>query len=251
MHRTVAALLLSASVLVATPHAAQAQALAFLEEGFEDVNTLPTSDWLFINQSEPPTVDPSEPLQGWFQGDAQQLLFGAQAGSTNSYIAVDFFSTAGDTLTGLGTVSNYLITPQLDSSQGGSFSFYTRTFLGAEGNFSLDVLLCSTGCTDPANFTTSLATLSNDQAAGQFYPGALDSTNDWAQFAFDVGPTSSESRIAFLFETPDGGSSSATSPAIGIDTFAYAAIPEPSVGLSSLLLLGLAGDALRRRLRRS
>ncbi|AGY56797.1 choice-of-anchor J domain-containing protein [Gloeobacter kilaueensis] len=246
MRRIVLFLSLAALLTIAS-HPAQAIGVETLSEGFEDVSALPGEGWSLVNQSNPAFDDPTDPLQGWFQGTSD--LFTTSDGPSNSYIAADFSSTPGDPFTGVGTVNNYLITPELDISQGGAFSFSTRTFVGAEGNFSLNVLLCTTDCSNTANFNTSLLSLSNNQAQGSFYPGSLASSDAFENFSVDIAAQANgeASRIAFQFTTPEGGTASTTFPAVGIDTVNY--VPEPTVGISSGLLLLLGGAALRRRWR--
>ena len=69
-------------------------------------------------------INNSDPLgtSDWFQGTAE---FTAQAGSDTSYIAANF-ENCDDGPT-LDTISNWLLTPEMDLSNGMSLSFYTRT----------------------------------------------------------------------------------------------------------------------------
>jgi hypothetical protein len=91
---------------------------AVITEGF-DMLTGPfpnqcVAGWTCINQSSP------FGLTGWFQGD--DTAFPAQDGDPTSYIAANFFNTAV-----VGTIDNWLITPQVNFGNGATLSFWSRT----------------------------------------------------------------------------------------------------------------------------
>src|SRR2546423_78878 len=85
-----------------------------INEGFEDITTLPGAGWSQINHSG--TVG----LTGWFQGNSG--VFPAQAGSVGSYIGANFNNT-----TGTNTISNWLLTPPETLQNGTVLKFWTRT----------------------------------------------------------------------------------------------------------------------------
>jgi hypothetical protein len=92
---------------------------AVITEGFEFLigpfQNQCVAGWTCINQSSP-FLGPT----GWFQGNA--TVFPAQAGAPNSYIAADFGNTGF-----IGTIDNWLITPQLNFGNGATLSFWSRT----------------------------------------------------------------------------------------------------------------------------
>lgn len=193
---------------------AQAAGVEILNEGFNDVGGL--GGWTQANNSVPAG-------SGWFQGNAG--LFPAQAGPADSYAAVNFLSAAN----GSGSVDNWLITPTLDLAGATLLNFHTRAAGEPGFNDHLEVWL-STGGSDPADFTTLLATVGN--AGG--YPA------DWARFsvALDAeGPA----RFAFRYL-----GSADTLNYVGLDSVSViTAVPEPSAWM--MLALGLGGFGLLRR----
>src|SRR5207253_2444207 len=101
-----------ALALLAPGMAQAATGTNVLNEGFDDVNAL--EGWSQVNNSVPQG-------QGWFQGNGD--LFGAQAGSTSSYIAANFLGAEG----GSGSVDSWLITPLLNLTGTTVLSFYSRS----------------------------------------------------------------------------------------------------------------------------
>src|SRR5215213_8541448 len=104
-----AAILSLAAVFLFT--AARAQSI---NEGFDNITTLPASGWFMKNNSVPIGTT------GWFQGNA--AVFPAQAGATTSYIGANFNNVSGD-----NTISNWLLTPPRFIGTGGVLKFWTRT----------------------------------------------------------------------------------------------------------------------------
>ena len=93
--------------------AAHAQFVA-VNEGFENVATLPASGWVINNASTP--LGPTS----WFQGAA--AIFPAFAGSPDSYIAANFNSALAG-----GTIANFLFTPIFTTEGGSTVSFWARS----------------------------------------------------------------------------------------------------------------------------
>jgi hypothetical protein len=249
---------LSTTVALATlamAVAAPAQAaLTTLTEGFSSVPGLSASGWAFKNNSDPAPLSPTP----WAQGFTLNAIT-AQAGAQTSYAYASSNSTAGDPNTGIGDISNWLITPELDFSQGGTFSFYTRTIAGEGTTFfhNLEVRQSNSGASvnvgstaaGLGDFTLNPLTVGSVDGTVLYpgnYPG--DATNAWQQFTFSVAPTGGNGRLAFRsFYTGSGGSGQ--QGFIGVDTVSYtAAVPEPAAALATFMLggFGFAGG-LRNR----
>jgi PEP-CTERM motif len=240
-----------AAVTMAVAAPAHAAGLTTLTEGFSSVSALQAGGaWAFQNNSSPAPLSPTP----WAQGFTQNAIT-AQAGPQTSYIYASSNSTAGDPNTGIGDISNWLITPELDFSGGGTFSFWTRTIAGEGATFfhNLEIRQSSSGSSVNVGSTalsvgdfslTKLVVGSTDGSV--LYPGNYpgDATNAYAQFTFTVAPTGGSGRIAFRsFYTGSGGSGQ--QGFIGVDTVSYeaAVVPEPSAALATLMLggFGLAG----------
>ncbi len=87
---------------------------ADFSEDFADITTLPGLGWFFQNNSVPLG------LTDWFQGN--DTVFPAQAGATTAYIGANFNNTSG-----VGAISNWMLTPQMTMNNGNTVSFWTRT----------------------------------------------------------------------------------------------------------------------------
>jgi hypothetical protein len=197
------------ALAAALPAAAHADGLEVLNEGFDNIGTLP--GWLFSNLSEPAGL-------GWFQGNSE--IFSAQDGAPGSYIGANYLGAAN----GSGSVDNWLITPQLTLSGLTQLSFFTRDS-NEGGNDRLEVLFL--GGAGPLPL---LATVG----------GNSDYPADWLQYTAQTDFQGS-GRFAFRYV----GNADDLSY-IGIDTVkVITAVPEPSPYL--MLGLGLGALALLRR----
>lgn len=186
-----------------------------LVEGFDDVAALAGVGWTFLNTS-------TAPAGNWFQGNVG--VFSAASGAADSYAAANFLGTAGPT----GSVSNWMITPQLLLDPTSAVSFVART---AGGGFLdiVDVLVSTTG-TAPADFAMA-GTYSSSAATG------------WTPVNFSLGlaaPT--QAYVAFRYVVADV---TLAGNYLGIDDVSISAVPEPTTAL--LLALGIAGLLARRR----
>ncbi len=195
---------------------------AVITEGFDTfVGTAPNqciSGWTCLNQSTPLGTT------NWFQGNA--TVFPAQAGASTSYIAANFNNTSG----GTGTISNWLITPQVNFGNGATLSFWSRTTNTASYPDRLEIRLSTAGAsTNPADFTVVLGTINPNLVAG---PGPCVPTasgtggypNAWCQYTLSHAqgiPTSGTGRIAFRYFVTNAGPSGDNSDYIGIDTFSF------------------------------
>lgn len=226
-------LLLTAAI--AAPVTLQAQ----LSEGFDNITTL--SDWYFQNNSDPVGVT------SWFQGNED--VFPAYNGADNSYIGANFNNTDG-----IGTISNWMLTPEVSLVDGAVFSFFTRASTGG-GVFPdrLELRLSTSGqSTEVGNLATSVGDFGtlllsvNPDLTQTGYP------EDWTEYSVTLAGmgAAASGRFAFRYFVESGGPDGNNSNYIGIDAVSYSAVnvvPEPS----SLLLIGAGlfalGFARRRR----
>lgn len=207
---------------------------ASLIETFSNVPSLfGVGGWVRINRSSPAGA------AGFFQGATNR--FTAHEGPDNSYVAVDHSS-----VTGAGTISNWLITPQVTLNDGDGITFWSRSNGGYPDR--LEVRLSTSGAstnvggtaTSVGDFSTVLLSINPLLAAGG-YP------TQWTQYAATFsglgGPVSG--RIAFRYFVTDGGTG-ANSDYIGIDSLSLGnltATPEP--GTLAAVVSGLAMLVLR------
>jgi hypothetical protein len=215
------ALVASAAVLALS----QAHANVLLSEGFDDITALP--GWVQLNESVPVGTT------SWFQGNAS--VFEAHSGAANSYIGANFNNTSG-----VGTIANWLMTPELSFALGADLSFYSRAIGQMGFPDRLEVRLSTAGAsTDPADFGTLLLAINPDVEPG-VYPEA------WTEFTASI-PAGGMGRIGFFYTVPDAGPFGDNSNYIGIDTVTVTAVPEPGTWLlMGLGIAGLAGWARRR-----
>ena len=85
-----------------------------LTEGFDDFSA---TGWITVNNSTDASTG-----QTWRQGDRQ---LNAYSGGKSSYAYADYHSVGSSAE---GTISNWLISPTLNLTNGGMITFYTRTF---------------------------------------------------------------------------------------------------------------------------
>jgi len=194
-----------------------ASGVASAQQLTENFGSVVPSGWLVVNHSDPvgSTI--------WFQGNAG--VFSAQGGAATSYAAANF-NAAGDG----GTISDWLITPQLTNLQNSEvLTFYTRTEALAPAADRLQVRLCigdSTTCqnvgtteTDVGNFTTLLLDINPTLTAG---PGGYPTS--WTRETvplLGLPPGINHGRIAFRYFVTNGGPgpTATNSDYIGLDTF--------------------------------
>lgn len=198
--------------------AGSAQAQAILAEGFNDVAALPAAGWTFLNDS-------TAPGTSWFQGNPG--IFVAESGLADSYAAANFLGTTGLT----GTVSNWMITPQLSLDQFSVINFVARV-AGDGFEDTLQVLVSTTG-TAPGDFSL----------VGT-YSSAVDS--GWVPLSFSAGLAgATQGYIALRYFIADVATQGNY---IGVDNVAIIAVPEPaSLLLMALGVAGVAGLHARRR----
>lgn len=181
-------------------------------EGFEDIATLPGSGWSLQNQSDP--LGTSD----WFQGN--DAVFPAHEGPATSYIGANFNNTTGAT----GTISNWLLTPEVELNEGATISFWTRTGDGSSWPDRLEVRMSTsgastdvgTGATDVGDFSELLLSINENLTVGG-YPEA------WTEYTIEVQgvPSGTTGRIGLRYFVTDAGPDGTNSNYIGIDTFSF------------------------------
>ena len=231
-HRNARLLLVAVALLIALPFAAFAETngarsgtalggpppvcpgeipAACTGEGFEDITTLPGAGWFSQNNSSPLG------LNDWFQGN--DTVFPAQAGTATSYLGANFNSTSG-----AGTISTWMLTPEIDLSAIDTLTFYTRTATESSWPDRLQVRYSTNGAstnvgtlaTDVGDFTNLALDINPTLAVGG-YPEA------WTLFTLTAADITAAGtgRIAFRYFVTDGGPSGNNSNYIGIDTYQF------------------------------
>jgi len=181
-----------------------------LTEGFDNFSA---TGWITVNNSTDASTG-----QTWRQGDRQ---LNAYSGGKSSYAYADYHSVGSTE----GTISNWLISPTLNLTNGGMITFYTRTFPSDYAD-RLQVRLSRNGASKhvgstPAsvgNFTELLLTINQS-----LDPDGYPDTN-WTKYTISIPPGGSSGRVAFRYFVPDAGSSGTNSNYIGIDEFSFESV---------------------------
>ncbi|MEM0519572.1 choice-of-anchor J domain-containing protein, partial [Aequorivita flava] len=177
-----------------------------LDEGFDDITTLPGAGFSFVNASD------AVGLTDWFQGN--ETVFPAQSGAPTAYIGANFNNTAGS------VINNFMITPMLNLENGDEIIFWTRVPTGSGFPDRLEVRIDPTGAnTDPTgpadvgSYTELLLEINPTLTTGG-YPEV------WTQFTVPItGLTgATDTRVAFRYWVTDAGPAGSNSDYIGIDT---------------------------------
>jgi hypothetical protein len=247
---------LAFSLSLLNTSAVHAFAVTSLSEGFGTVSTLAANGWALPNYSDPPPLVTSTT---WAQGSTAQSTFTGQDGVANAYIQADLPITNGDITGANGAVSAWIITPELDFTNGGTVSFYARTLSTQTKAEFLEVRQSnagtSTGFTSAnpganalGNFTTLVGSAGNLLGPADAEPTDIPFTV-WRQYTFNVAPGSNGS-IAFRYVATDGGFNGTQAGYIGVDTVQYTAAPEPvSSSLAGFAALGLVSYMKGKRKR--
>lgn len=205
---------------------ATANAAVLLSEGFENVNTLASSGWVFKNAS-------SSPFYNWMQGQEFPNILSAQDGSSNSFAVANYNSNKT-----AGSISNWLITPIFSLADSGFVNFFLRTDVHQELFVDrLEVRFSTAGASSAlSDFSTSLLSIN---AAAE-----IDGIPDgWTEYTANFGGLGSgaSGRLAFVY-----GANSTDANMVALDTVSIQSVPEPtSYALLGLGLLGLGW--MRRR----
>lgn len=216
-----------------------AVATTLLSEGFENIATLPANGWVQTNNSS------GAHTTSWFQ-DIQTPPFSAAAGSPTSFIAANL-NNAGYG----GTISNWLITPEVALSNGETFNFSLR-LLGEGSVDTVQIYMSTSGASSNVGATTS--------STGDFLVllGSFSSMTDtgWMDQSLMVSGLAGmgSGRFAFRYLV---GDTSVDGDYIGIDSVSMEApranapgVPEPATLAlfgAALGALGLARRQARRR----
>jgi hypothetical protein len=190
--------------------AASAQADGLYSESFDN---LAATGWILTNNSSPASLT-------WFQGNPD--IFAAQAGASGAYAAANFNSAVGS-----GSISNWLISPEITLGSASVLTFYVRTEAVSGYQDALNVYFHAGSDSTTASFTTALTSITAAQG--------------WTQYTVTL-PSAATGRIAFEYAVGNADNANY----IGLDTLQISAVPEPATyGLMALGLVGIA--ALRRR----
>lgn len=182
-----------------------------INEGFANVAGLTAAGWNQQNLSTPIGSNPN-----WVQGSS--AVFPENSAPVDSYIASNYNAVAG-----AATISNWLITPTLNLSNGDVITFYTRSTGGIYPD-NLQVRLSTSGSSTNVGATnTSVGDFSNLLLEVNPALTAAGYPSTWTQYTITVSglaaPTSG--RIAFRYYVPNGGPNGNNSDFIGIDDFVY------------------------------
>jgi uncharacterized delta-60 repeat protein len=219
-----------------------------VNEGFDDITTLPWAGWVQINHSVPLGTT------GWFQGNG--AVFPAQSGDQTSYIAGNFDNADRQTNPGaprgqspasrppgqprtppsptpnptppIDAISNWLLTPPVTLQNGAMMTFYTRTVDVPQFPDRLQVRMSTSGTStdvgttayDVGDFSVLMLDI-NENLTTVGYP------NVWTQFTVTVNGVASPTtgRLALRYFVPDGGSNFANGDYIGIDGVSFFCTP--------------------------
>jgi hypothetical protein len=219
--------------------AATSQAGVLLSEGFDDITTLPGAGWVQTNNS---TLGGTT---GWFQGNGGVGgVFDAAAGGPNSYIAANF-----NNATFGGAISNWLMTPTVQVSNGETLNFALRLLGGVDPTLLLDtveVYLSTSGSSSNVGASTSST---GDFSLLQTFSSSTDT--GWVNESITVGGLGAPGTGRFAFRYVVANTITDGSY-IGIDTVNITDntnVPEPTS--LALVGLGIAGLAATRRRRGS
>jgi hypothetical protein len=185
-----------------------------LNENFTSPFTPSVAGWVNQNNSVP------QGSVSWFQGDGVNT-FTAYNGGVNDYYSVNYQSQ--DTLP--GGISNWLITPTINLTNGGVLNFATRTTINpATYPDGLQVLMSygtgtgaiGAGTTAVGTFTTLLTDI-NPGLTTTGYPAV------WTVYSLTLAtvPGTLAGRFAFRYFVDDGGANGANSNYIGLDAVNY------------------------------
>lgn len=172
------------------------------------------SSWTVINQSDPVGT------LAWYK-PASADEFPANSGDAVSMAVADYQSIEDNNS---GTISNWLLTPELNLQNGAILKFWTRTATASPYPDRLEVRLSKNGpsinvgtsAVTVGDFTTLLTTINQDLVLGG-YP------ETWTEYTVQLsGITGSTTgRVAFRYFVTDGGSNGYSSYYIGLDDVSF------------------------------
>ncbi len=211
----------------------QGPPVTLINEQFD--GTIPPAGWPIQNLSNPVG------LTNWSQTNS--LVFAPQSGA--GFASANFNNTAG-----VGTISDWMFSPNITLKNGDKFSFYTRTTTGTFPD-RLQLRQSTNGAsvnvganeTSVGDFTTLLLDI-NPNLTTTGYPTA------WTQFTVTMSglPAAGVSgRLAFRYFVTGGGPAGANSDFIGIDNAVYTSFtqinPTTCTGSTANLKVDITGGS--------
>jgi len=205
---------------------------AQITENFDNITLLAGNGWSLQNLSTP--VGSTNWSQGPDLGGGGP--FNSFNGATNAFISANYNNT-GNT----GTISNWLMAPNVTLRNGDVFTFYTRKVSPDSYADRLEVRMSTNGASTNAgvnattvgDFTTLLLSINPSLVLG-VYP------TNWTQYTITISglsaPTSG--RLAFRYFVTGAGLSGTNSDFIGIDAFTYTPYVCPSLSMTPTSLPG-------------
>jgi hypothetical protein len=197
---------------------------SFVEE-FDTMQSAYNRGWRFINKSSPL----GSSVWGAGPGTNGMLAYSSKAANTG-FAYVDYLSTSG---TNDGTISNWLVSPQITMQNGDKIIFYTKSELdpasGLDFGARLQVNLNKKGDLNvgngdsPGNFNNVLLDINSDEESFiTLTPSPTAYPTDWTRFETTVTGLSDPVKARFAFRYfLHGAGSNGWGNAIGIDSVAY------------------------------
>jgi len=203
---------------VAMISAAQSQVLLY--QGFDDVSGM--SGWTIENHSNPVGAT------SWQQGDPELFGSASVAGPENSF-ANALYTSTGDN----GTISDWMVSPTVNISNGDSVRFYALSFNSTAYPDRLEIRLSTDGDastmpsdeTGVGSFTTLLYSI-NPDLDNTTFPSVVNG-DLWTWYSIPVTGVGSDvpSRVAFRYFVTGAGAAGVNSTQVGVDEF-YVVGPE-------------------------
>lgn len=191
------------------------QAQNFIED-FEEVDSLYFNDWFQQNNSSPAGSG------GWEQDNGN---FTAPFGTVNSSVVVGYKSIAAGQS---GDISNWLISPTINMTNGDSIIFYSRSYQGTTYADRMEVRLNRSNTIDVGSTTTSVGDF--DTVMLVINPTLTTGSGNypmiWTRFGIEINGVSPSTpcRVGLRYFVTDGGQTGANSSTIGVDHFEYRSV---------------------------
>lgn len=197
------------SILGGPPPGTQSVSGDIIDEEFVDISTLPGDGWVLVNNSEPLGTT------SWFQGNSG--VFPANNGLPSEYLGGNYNACG---VGGPEVISLWLLSPEVDLSSVGLFSFYTRTVTASSYPDRLQVRLSTAGASSDVGGTSSsvgdFSTLIEDINPSYALGGYPET---WTEYAYNAPGWSGSGRLALRYFVESAGPVGINSNYIGIDSF--------------------------------